>query len=211
MENLITILTICSRPKNISKLYKSIIEQKYSNFKWIISFDSNDLPDIKIKDERIKILKYKNTKDDVTNYAALNNIFDKTLIKPESFICVLDDDNIMYSNYLNVMNDTINSNKDIKFIMYYQNFADGNLRFNIKTKNIKERHIDMAQVCYKNELIEDTRFVQRYTGDGVFYETLFNKVKTNKNEWVILHTSLCYYNYLTDNSKQESIKNSKKK
>jgi hypothetical protein len=209
MENnkqLITLITICSRPQNLDKIWDSIKQQKYNKFNWIISFDSEEIPTLNFKDNRIKLLNYKNKETDITNYAALNNLFNSELIN-DSFIHILDDDNILFPNYLHTINNNIEEN--IKLLLYNQIYKDNNIRFNIKTKDIKECKIDIAQACFHTSIIQDFRFIQKYTADGIFYEELFNSIKSDKSKWKIINQPLCYYNFLSDNNKLDSINRQK--
>jgi hypothetical protein len=212
MNNQITLITVCSRIDNLEQIYNSIINQNYDNYKWIISFDAKELPviPIKIKDynsinsDKVQLVLYKNKKIDVTNYAALNNILDN-YIKEDTWIHVVDDDNILYPNYLNTINDIINSNKELKFIYYKQQYKDGIHRFGCRSKDIRERNIDIAQVCLYTSIIEDTRFIQKYTADGIFYKEIFNKIIKNKQQWRSIPEFLCYYNFITQSSKLSNV------
>lgn len=217
MNNKITIITICSRPEYLDKIYNSIKYQNYNNFEWIISFDAEDKPKeipFKLKNgndiTKIKLVNYKNKETDVTNYAAINNIFDN-YIKEDTWCHIIDDDNILYPNYFNIINDKINSNSNLKFIYYQQQYQDGIFRFGCRTNDIKEGHIDMAQVCFNSSIIEDTRFIQKYTADGIFYNTLFNKTVKDKSTWCVIPQYLCYYNYIVNSTKESTILNQKKK
>ncbi len=203
LNNLITILTVCSRPENLDNIYNSIISQNYDNFKWIVSFDSDEIPNCPKEDKRILYVKYKNGSSDVTNYAALNNIFDN-YIDEEIYFHIIDDDNILFPNYFNSINNIINSRDNIKFIVYNQEFKDNKLRFIAKTNNIRQGFIDIAQVCFHSDLIENTRFIQNYTADGIFYQQLFNKIKSEKSKWEWVNKTFCYYNYL--NNSENKIK-----
>lgn len=207
MENTITILTACSRPQYLEEIYSSIVNQRYNSWKWIISFDFDKMPDVAKeikKDERVKMVLYKNKPTDVTCYAALNNIFDNYL-NYETWIHVIDDDNILYPNYFNIINDVISINPLSKFILYGQQYRNGTHRMQPKTKDIREGMIDMAQVCFHSFLIEDTKYVQKYTADGIFYQTLFNKIKHNHKEWVWYNRYICYYNYILNETQESSL------
>ena len=176
MKNLITILTVCSRPEYLSKIYDSIINQNYDNFKWIISFDFDEFPNVEtkiIEDKRVEQVLYKNKEWDITNYGALNNILDNHISDP-TWICIIDDDNIMYPNYLNTINSKLT--KKLKFVLYNQLYFDNTIRFIGRTKDIAEGHIDTAQVCFYSTLAKNVRFVSKYTADGIFYKELFNKI-----------------------------------
>lgn len=202
MENLITILTVCSRPKYLDAIYESILSQKYDNFKWIISFDSESIPLTTFNDERILLLNYKNKTNDVTGYAALNNILDN-FIEKDTWICIIDDDNIMYPNYLNTINDAITN--ELKLIYYKQVYHDNGIRFGTSLKTVKERNVDIAQICFHSSIIEKDRFIQKYTADGIFYRGLLTKVIKDKTKWKILNTPLCYYNYLLNMTKESFL------
>jgi hypothetical protein len=206
MENLITLITVCSRPQYLGEIYESILSQKYNNFKWIISFDAENPVICSIEDTRITSVNYKNKKTDMTNYAALNNIFNNH-IKEDTYIHIVDDDNILYPNYLNTINDIINNKPTLQFILYDQQYRNGLIRFKARTKEIRQGHVDTAQVCFHSSLINQTRFVQDYTGDGIFYKELFNKIKTNKSNWIVVNKVLCYYNYIVNSTKLSVIIN----
>lgn len=207
MNNKITLITVCSRPQYLETLYNEIIKQNYPDFHWIISFDADDFPDLPrpiIGHKNITKILYKNKKTDMTNYGALNNIFN-TQIKEDTYIHIIDDDNIIYPNYLHEINNIINQNKNLEFILYHQAYADSNIRMYAKTKDIKQGHIDTAQVCFKYNLVQNTRFKQIYTADGIFYQELFNKIKQDKTKWICLNKVLSYYNYLVHPTKADAI------
>jgi len=204
MNNLITIITICSRPQYLEQIYNSIISQNYDNYKWILSFDSNEILYTPIENNNIIKLVYKNKEGDITNYAALNNIFNN-YIKEDTFIHIIDDDNILYPNYFNTINNIINSNKELQFIYYQQSYSNNNIRFIARTNDIKEGHIDTAQVCFHSSLIKNTRFIQKYTADGIFYKELINKIIKNKSKWYVLSKILCYYNFILKSTKESTI------
>lgn len=208
MNNFI-LVTICSRPQYLKQIYDDIVKQNYSNFKWIICFDSNEKQELNIDDDRIILLNHKKKKEEMTNYAGLNYVLD--YIKEnniEGFIHIIDDDNSIYPNYFNVINNTINDTA--KFLYYQQSYPSGEIRFLNKTNNLREGQVDTAQVTFHTSIVNELKFnTLRYTADGLFYGQLFATIRNNKSLWQLINQPLCFYNSLVDFSKIDSL-NSRK-
>ena len=200
-NNQFIFITICSRPEYLNYINDDIENQKNNNYKWIICFDSDIIPDVEFKNKNVIFLNYKKKQEEITNYAGLNYVFDYIQKnKIDGYIHVIDDDNTIYPDYMNELNNVINSN--LRFIYYQQNYYDNTMRFDCRTKEIREGHIDMAQVCFHTSIIEDTRYLtNKYLADGIFYASIFTKVLNNKAQWTIIKKPLCFYNALVNFTK----------
>lgn len=221
---LLNIITPCMRPENLKKLLYSIVNQiecgyqTECNLKWYIIFDGNKIKEIPsfvsnwINEYKFIIVEIFVKEGNFGNQLR-NRALDLIESNNEnSWVYFLDDDNLLYPNYLSRINDIISDN--IEGILGIQKLKDG-LRL---ASNVSYGLIDTAQFTLKRKLIGDIRFEPfNYAADGAFIETIYkgrdNNGKENKDKFIITNEILCYYNKVTDdiemfNKIKQSIINS---
>jgi len=185
---MINILTACSHPENLPKIYNSIIPFYKGNITWWIVYDL-DKGEMKLKDylefndvDWIKKFWFKRASGE-KGYPQKNYGLD--LIKKD-WVWVLDDDNILHPDLI----ETIESVRE--------NFQGILFRQMINSKDIRmidprQCHIDQAQFVLKKEFIADKRYDEKVTSDGKFIEELY---KDYPEKFTKIEKVCCYYNKL---------------
>lgn len=202
------IITPCSRPENLNKIYESII---YSNLKidirWLIILDKS------VKNYNIEFSPHticnssydvicsveKSDKTYIAGHGHRNHALD--IIKnsctflreseEDYWVYQLDDDNILHPD-ISYINDLFQSNN--KIIIFSQELKDKQLRLQASTSNIKTGHIDSAQFLCNLNAIGKTKFLNCYDADGRFIEQVCSSL--NVDDIKIVDKPLSYYNYL---------------
>ena len=190
----INIITPCTRPQNLQKIYKSI---KFKFFAWYIVFDTskvdlNSNQDIITKLNKIQNVFTLDIPGGISGNSQRNFALDH--IK-EGYCYFLDDDNLLYHNFYNVLT-SIHKTHNKKIYTFNQLMPNGRIR---KGNVIKVTHIDQAQYIIDSSLLKDLRFEQTYFADGILIEHLYN---TNKEDFYIIDEVLCYYNWLIEQNKK---------
>jgi hypothetical protein len=210
---LFNIITPCYRWKELGWIRDSIIQaiqnadSKAFLVVWYIVFDTtkitkdikniNDFKNILNSNYFTIIYEYVGG-EGISGNLQRNHALDKIT---NGWICWIDDDNIMHSDYFKIIVPVIRNTRDviddggiqaynipkeIQGITYASDIRAGN--------NISVCNIDTAQFTLKRELIGDTKWdVNRYDADGVFISEIYNN---NKDKFIILDDVLCYYNKL---------------
>jgi len=178
---MLTIITPCSRPNNLSKLYDSIHFDKVH--KWIIVYDtSKDRAYQKLYEGIPKIQELECNKG-ISGNPQRNLAL--TLVD-DGFIYFLDDDNIIHPNFWNIYDSFTPDN----FYTFDQKRGNNILFGN----NIKLDQIDTAMFIIHKKHVNNLLWKEdKYNADGIFIVELYNK---NKNLHVYINTIACYYNYL---------------
>lgn len=179
----INIITPCSRPENLMTISKSINIPK-ENYRWIVVFDRDELPNSELIPNNCEIYLHKNSNSIVGND---QRNFSLDLIK-EDYVYFNDDDTIIHPDFWENVKD---STED--FIYFIQDRKDGTIR--IYSNTVQVGYIDSHNFLLKYDIIGNTRWViNKYEADGIFANECFNKSKTTKRINKVLST----YNYLND-------------
>jgi len=182
----IHIITPCSRPYNLKKLYESI---DFSCEWWII-FDSKtfQFQDFKPKDGIEVEINYGAIAGGVAGKNQINFALDRIT---SGWVYVLDDDNLLHPDlpkFLETFDD-----KKYQGLIFSQEVSKGVFRHN-HSGNIKVCQIDQAQFLLKRSLIGDHRYLNSYEADGMFISKLYRE---NPGKFIITNEVLSYYNRLT--------------
>ena len=179
---MLTIITPCCRPENLSKLYDSIHFDKVH--KWIIVYDtSKDRTYIKQYKSYPKILELECNTEGSAGHPQRNYGIGHV---ENGYIYMLDDDNIIHPNFWNIYD----SFEPEKFYTFDQKRGNDILLGN----NIQLDKIDTAMFIVHKTHVNDLLWQEdKYNADGIFIVELYNK---NKHLHVYINTIACYYNYL---------------
>ena len=178
---MLTIITPCSRPENLPKLFNSINFDKID--KWIIVYDTSKNRNYnKIFLNYPKISEYE--KDGgISGNPQRNYAID--LIN-DGWVYFLDDDNIIHPDFWSVL-DNLDEN-------YYYTFDMQRSDGVFKGKYIKINWIDTAMYLLHRKHIGDIRWKNElYNADGHFICEVFNNYK---NGHKYIEKTCSYYNYL---------------
>lgn len=179
----ISIITPCSRPQNLPKLFASI------NFdyidKWIIIYDtSKDRTYTRRFTEHPKIIESECSDVGLAGHPQRN--FGMNFVT-KGFIYFLDDDNIIHPDFWTFL-PTFN---DRYIYSWNQEKSDGSIS---KCEIPVINGIDTAMFMVPYELIRDTKWLIHFQwADGIFITTLYEQ---NKSRYVYIPKTLCYYNKL---------------
>jgi hypothetical protein len=160
----LNIITPCSRPQNLHKISESINIPR-DNYRWIVVFDSDMLPDNKYIPENCEYYIHKNI-ESISGNSQRNFAIDMV---EEGFVYFNDDDTIIHPNIWENIRDC-----DYDFISFSQQWKDGRLR--LLGNNIEIGQIDSHNFLISLELIGDTRWIlDKYDADGYFAKEIYNK------------------------------------
>jgi hypothetical protein len=178
---MLTIITPCCRPENLSKLYDSIHFDKVH--KWIIVYDTS-------KDRMYDKLYEGNPKiQELESNTGISGNPQRNLalsLVEDGFIYFLDDDNIIHPNFWNIFD----SFEPEKFYTFDQQRGNTILFGN----RIQLDHIDTAMIIVHKTHVDNLRWEEdKYNADGIFIVELYNK---NKFLHMYINTIASYYNYL---------------
>lgn len=183
----IHIITPCSRPYNLKKLYESI---DFSCEWWII-FDSKtfQFQDFKPKNGIEVEINYGAIAGGVAGKSQINFALDRIT---SGWVYVLDDDNLVHPDFKHLLKwDEFTGGA--QGIIFSQQLSEGAVRHN-HAGNIKICQIDQAQFLLKRSLIGDRRYLNSYEADGMFISKLYRE---NPGKFIITNEVLSYYNRLT--------------
>lgn len=194
------LVTPCTRPENLKRIYKSIISQSYQNLDnvtWWIVFDIKHVDTTVFESDFIHpLLKivpiYMPVPGSVVGHGQRNVVL-KNLRQSEWFYSI-DDDNILHKDFLKNVNEVISEHPDVKAIVVDQIHPNGKPRLVASPENTKRFHIDTAQYIVRKDLVGDDLFqIGDYNADGIFIETLHDKCP---EMFKFINKPLSYYNYL---------------
>ena len=176
------LITPCSRPKNLEKLYKSIQFDKIAL--WCIIYDTRHIPFIKHFNNNPKIIELE-CKDDGTAGHQIRNM--ALNIITEGIIYFLDDDNIMHPFFWNLV-DHFKYGNLYTFNLLYQS---GQILYG---NNPIPKKIDTSQYVFDRKLVDNIRFdINTYCADGIFINTIYENNKPNSFHFNYI---AAYYNWL---------------
>jgi len=182
----LNIITPCSRPENLKIISESINIPK-ENYRWIVVFDFDELPDKKLIPSNCEAYLHKNL-ESVVGHSQRNFALD---LIDNGHVYMNDDDTIIHPD---LWENIKNLNQD--FISFSQGFQNGDLRLSGDT--IKVNHIDSHNFIVSNKLIDTDRWIiNLYEADGHFATTLFEKISENSDfEYIFIPKILSLYNFL---------------
>jgi hypothetical protein len=168
----LNIVTPCSRPENLLLIEKSINIPK-ENYRWIVVFDGNILPNKELIPESCEIYLHTNEKS-IVGHSQRNHALD--LIN-DGYVYFNDDDTTIHKDlWKNI------KNLDCDFISFQQQDKNGHLR--LFSKQIAVGTIDSHNFIVNRSIIGETRFIiDKYEADGFFAVDCYQKSK-----------NICYIN-----------------
>ena len=176
----LNIITPCSRPENLHKISESINIPK-ENYRWIIVFDSEQIPNREMIPLNCEAYSHKNP-DSISGNSQRN--FALKLIK-EGHVYFNDDDTALHKDLWENIRDL-----DYDFIFFKQENKDGSIRLH---NTVRVGGIDSHNFITKNRVIDQTHFkLNLYDADGYFAVECFNNSKTK----VYIDKVLSTYNIL---------------
>lgn len=176
----LNIITPCIRPENLKKIAESINIAK-ENYRWIVVFDSDELPNMDLIPDNCEYYTHQNPMSKMGNS---QRNFALDLVK-EGHVYFNDDDTLVHPDlWENV------KNLDNDFITFYQELKNGEIRLKGK---VFLTHIDSHNYITKYDLIGNTRWdLSRYDADGVFAIECHRKSENH----IVIEKVLSTYNIL---------------
>lgn len=177
----INIVTPCSRPNNIEKIYESICIP-LENYHWYIVLDMDFIPKGLPTNDNITYVPYRDA-----NSLAGNSQRNLALeLISGDYVYFLDDDTIMHSDFWNTV-----SGYSYDVIVFNQAFKDGSLR--LFGGHIGPKVVDTGNVLIRRDTIGDIRWdVKEYNADGYFLRDVSKMTKSKK----YIPKIISYYNKL---------------
>jgi hypothetical protein len=187
IENIkITIITPCSRPENLKKLFESINFEFVSE--WIICYDFNVLnpSSLSPRFDHPQISEYYVANDHSVSGNYQRN-YGLSKIKNENvYLYFLDDDNIIHPDLYKI------PLKACNFYSFNQLRNDKIFEGNVP----KPQKIDSAMVLIYYPLVKGIKWeLEHYHSDGLYIYECYKKCI---NRWIYINKTLCYYNKLND-------------
>ena len=180
---MINIITPCSRPENLDKLYNSIKEfGDKEKIWWYIVYDFEQ------GERKFKYIPWARefwfNEESCVGYPQRNYALD--LIE-DDWCYFLDDDNILHPDLIGEIENIVDGR--IEGILFRQELSSNDIRL----IDPRQCHMDIAQFALRKKLIGDKRFEIGYTADGKFIQEIYND---NHDKILRIEEPLCYYNYL---------------
>jgi hypothetical protein len=180
----LNIITPCSRPQNLLTISRSINIPR-ENYRWIVVFDGDEVPDEYIIPENCEIYAHKDP-ESISGNAQRNFAIDMV---NEDYVYFNDDDTVIHPLLWGNI-----SNLEEDFISFDQETQNRALR--LKGDNIALHRVDSHNFITSRQLIGNTRFdLKKYDADGYFAIECFDKAKTKSYIPKVLSTynSLRWY------------------
>ena len=198
------IITRCTRLENLYKVRDSIFiaENLSLKIKWRIIIDISAISSINTKiisdiQKVAEINLWEGTPGDF-GHQLINKAID--LADDESWIYVLDDDNLLNPHLLKFV-DTLSSRNSIMRGLIVSQIVNGRDFTGLKIReasieNVHPQKIDMAQFILKKSLIGESRLKENlYQADGYFIEEIYEK---EPNSFIFSKAPLSNYNAIYD-------------
>jgi hypothetical protein len=184
----INIITACSRPENLSKVYDSLQGLKCNWF--IILDDCKDFLFKTCSGSTVSII-IKQSKKKGEWCGSLKN--EGLEMVKTGWIYVLDDDNLLHPDFKKSIQFYIDKFPQKKAFVFNQALQEGIIRKALHS-NIRINYIDQAQYLVHKELIGDIRYPDNeYQDDGIFIEALY---QFHSRKFLCIKKTMCYYNKL---------------
>jgi hypothetical protein len=184
---MISIITACSRPQNLKRIYESIDFTMVSM--WYIIYDTSNCRtydfQFSLDPNQEKIIELFCNKNGFAGHPQINLALD--LIK-DTFVYVMDDDNIFHKDFWTTL-----PNLDPEFVYTWdQNrIQEGRI---LKGDTIERNNIDTSQFIVPRELIGSTRWaVHKSAGDFRFISQIYKK---HNDKFKYIPKVLCYHNFI---------------
>lgn len=176
------IITPCSRPENLNRIYESIPEQ----CQWVISHDDSTNPS-DYSFNNVMFMNCKNT--GMVGTRARNYALDNLPLLDDDHIYFLDDDNIIHPKWYPKISQHLDL--DFSIMMWGQYGKNNTIRLPPPTV-IEVGAIDTACYLIKWKYNTDVRHrTDTYTHDGIY---AIDCAHNGPN--ISIDDCLCYYNYL---------------
>ena len=184
---MLSIITACSRPQNLKRIYESIDFTMVSM--WYIIYDTSNCRtydfQFSLDPNQEKIIELFCNKNGFAGHPQINLALD--LIK-DAFVYVMDDDNIFHKDFWTTL-----PSLDPEFIYTWdQNrIQEGRI---LKGDTIEKNNIDTSQFIVPKELIGSTRWaVHKSAGDFRFISQIYKK---HHDKFKYIPKILCYHNFI---------------
>jgi len=184
---MLSIITACSRPQNLKKIYESIKFDQVE--KWYIIYDTSKC---RTYDETFigdtnaeKILELSCNKEGFAGHPQINYALD--LIK-DGFVYIMDDDNIFHPTFWTILKDL-----DLEFIYTWDQdrIQEGRI---LKGGQIEREKIDTSQFIVPRNLIGSVKWAeQKSAGDFRFISQIYNK---HEDKFKYIPKTACYHNFI---------------
>jgi cephalosporin hydroxylase len=197
MNNILHIVTPCTRKQEyLDKCFESIIQLNY-NWKWYIVINKN------VYKENLDIRKYNNTellvqeKENKWN-SLINHYLDK-INEENSLVYFLDDDNLIHPNFNKALKLIVDTNRTAIIFSQEGKYNNNESTFirQATNDNLIVEKIDQGQIIYSRDSIGDLRYWEdNYRGDGYFImEYLIRSRQKQNNGKILIFPEICsYYN-----------------
>ena len=204
LEKDLDVLVMCwyyNRPDLIIHAVNSVRNQTYKNWKLVIIDDCSDIPlepivkDLISEEESNKIFLHTNYKTEeqkksreATNITILTNqLFQDYNSDIVVFLC---DDDVLYHNYLEKLNDYYKNNLDVNYsysnVIFFDSKLDNYLdktsthnKFEGIGKLVPHFRLDISQVSWRTSCMKKDKLFFKNgphaNFDAVFFEKLYNK------------------------------------
>lgn len=181
------IITPCSRPQNLDKIYQSINIPTHL-YRWIVIIDGAKPLTPTRYPSNVEIYYYHNP-DSVVGHAQRNvalDLIQNEKISENPFVYFLDDDSLLHPDLFESIRYLPND-----FVHFNQQNPDGTVRIG---GVVKVGYIDTGSAVVRLNLIGETRWlIQEYSADGIFWSYINAKAKTP----LYLNKVLSTYNQIT--------------
>lgn len=196
----IAIVTPLSRGENLEKVMLSVLDGRYATgeavpLMWYIIKDPTCTPVDPAVEAFVRsqqwVQMYTAQDQALAGHAHRNFVLNHLQITPDFWFYSLDDDNILHPDFIEEI--ALNS-YECDVMVVDQILKDGTKRLTAAPENTKLNSIDTAQYTFRIRATDGLLFdPHRYDADGVFIESLYNKIP---EKFKFINKDLCYYNYL---------------
>jgi hypothetical protein len=182
---MLSIITACSRPQNLIKIYESIDFSQVD--KWYIIYDTSkcrtyDLGQFALEPKVIELT------CDAPGYAGHPQINYALDLINDGFVYIMDDDNIFHKTFWNILKDL-----DTNFIYTWDQNRIQENRI-LKGGEIKKEKIDTSQFIVPRNLIGNIRWaVHKSAGDFRFIKQIYQKYE---DKFKYIPKVACYHNFI---------------
>jgi len=199
------VITRCTRPQNLLQIYDSFKYTENSQYfvLWHVIFDTSYLIDIDSKllldlDKVNAHLHFVESDGSDYLYPQISEVVSNC---NGGWVVIMDDDNICYPNYFDILNEQIRTNGKTAYVYEQEvngkDFTGLDIR-KVGKQHMKLQHIDSAQYIIHTSLHNQLKYESGYDADGKFIEKLYAEYP---DKFGFIEKPLCYYNALDKESK----------